>query len=66
VSESLGPDTLEARIVVLDACGNAPDALDTLAIPAIATDCERTFSSGRKLRYPFAGHTTQISVLALG
>jgi hypothetical protein len=37
---------------VPDACGSAPGALDTLAIPAIATDCERTFSSGRKLISP--------------
>jgi hypothetical protein len=27
-------------------------ALDTLALPATATDCERTFSSGRKLISP--------------
>ena len=52
LSEPLGPNTLEARTMVPDACGNAPDALDTLAIPAIATDCERTFSSGRKLISP--------------
>ena len=37
LSEPLGPDTLEARIMVPDGCGNAPDALDTLVIPAIAT-----------------------------
>jgi hypothetical protein len=52
LSEPLGPDTLETRIMVPDACGNAPDALDTLAIPATATDCERTFGSGWKLISP--------------
>jgi hypothetical protein len=38
--------------MALDACRNAPDALDTFAIPTTATDCERTFSSGRKLIRP--------------
>jgi len=46
LSKPLSPDTLEARIMVHDACGNA---LDTLAIPATATDCEKIFSSGWKL-----------------
>jgi hypothetical protein len=52
MSEPLGPNTLQARIMVPDTRGNAPDALDSLAIPAIATNCERTFSSGRKLISP--------------
>jgi hypothetical protein len=32
LGESLGPDILEARSMVPDACRNAPDASDTLAI----------------------------------
>ena len=76
--ETLGPDTLEARSMVLDVYRNAPDAeatltwvwvngrvllkddfltlhqfpLDTLVIPATATNCERTFGSSRKLISP--------------
>jgi hypothetical protein len=66
LSGSLGSDTLEARSMVPDAYRNAPVAeaartwvwtlhhfaLDTLAIPATTTDCERTFSSGRKFVSP--------------
>jgi hypothetical protein len=33
LSQSLGPDTLEAKSMVPDACRNASDALDTLSIP---------------------------------
>jgi hypothetical protein len=35
--------------MVSDAYRNARNALDTLAIPCNCSDCERTFSSGRKL-----------------
>jgi hypothetical protein len=56
LNESLGPDTLEARHMVLDACCKATCALDTLEIPATATDCERTFRSDRKLINPGRNH----------
>ena len=33
LSESLSPDTLDVRSMVPDACRDAPDTLDTFAMP---------------------------------
>ena len=47
LSESLGTETLEARSITLHRY-----ALDTLAIPATSAECERIFSSAKKLVTP--------------
>ena len=52
LSEPLGAKTLDARSMVPAEFQDPPDALDTLAIPATATECERTFSSAKKLVTP--------------
>lgn len=52
MSERLRPRRLRGKVYGVWRLSNASNALGTLAIPATATDCERTFSGGRMLISP--------------